>query len=118
MSVNPKLAHRGPEEEDLTRDRSDFKDAAIIATKVAELRCMPRCQLAAPLVLTDYRSVGYDHLGSRRRPVNLAALEGATWADLWEAIRSVALIGELEVQYSSEMSASSAGSKLRGSPPS
>lgn len=39
VCVNPMLVHRGREEEDFTRDRSDFKDATIIAKRVAELRC-------------------------------------------------------------------------------
>src|SRR5205823_12475664 len=39
VCVNPMLVHRGREEEDFTRDRSDFKDATIIAKKVTELRC-------------------------------------------------------------------------------
>jgi transposase len=39
VCVNPMLVHRGREEEDFTRDRSDFKDATIIAKKMAELRC-------------------------------------------------------------------------------
>ncbi|GAB3901043.1 hypothetical protein GCM10029964_089280 [Kibdelosporangium lantanae] len=39
VCVNPMLVHRGREDEDFTRDRSDFKDATIIAKRVAELRC-------------------------------------------------------------------------------
>jgi transposase len=39
VCVNPMLVRRGREEEDFTRDRSDFKDATIIARKVSELRC-------------------------------------------------------------------------------
>ena len=39
VCVNPMLVHRGREEEDFTRDRLDFKDATIIAKRVAELRC-------------------------------------------------------------------------------
>jgi transposase len=39
VCVNPMLVHRGREEEDFTRDRSDFKDATIIAKRVTELRC-------------------------------------------------------------------------------
>jgi hypothetical protein len=36
--MDPMLVHHGWEE-DFTRDRSDFKDATIIAKRVAELRC-------------------------------------------------------------------------------
>jgi transposase len=39
VCVNPMLVHRGREEEDFTRDKSDFKDATVIAKKVTELRC-------------------------------------------------------------------------------
>jgi transposase len=39
VCVNPMLVRRGREEEDFTRDRSDFKDATIIARKLSELRC-------------------------------------------------------------------------------
>lgn len=38
VCVNPMLVHRGREDEDFTRDRSDFKDATIIAKKITELR--------------------------------------------------------------------------------
>jgi hypothetical protein len=41
--VNPMLVHRGREEEDFTRDRSDFKDATIIAKKV------PSCAATCPI---------------------------------------------------------------------
>jgi len=53
------LVHRGPEEEDLTWDRSDFKDATIIAKKVAELRCYVSYQL-------DGHWCRLRHLGVRR----------------------------------------------------
>jgi|GEM_PF-6336577 len=33
------LVHRSREEEDFTRDKSDFKEATVIAKKVTELRC-------------------------------------------------------------------------------
>ena len=36
--MNQMLVHGGGEE-DFTRDRSDFKDAAVIANRIAELRC-------------------------------------------------------------------------------
>ncbi len=39
VCVNPMLVHRGREEEDFTRDRSDFKDAMIIARRVAGRHC-------------------------------------------------------------------------------
>jgi transposase len=39
VCVNPMLVHRGREEEDFTRDRSDFKDATIIARRVADRHC-------------------------------------------------------------------------------
>jgi len=53
------LVHRGREEEDFTRDRSDFKDATIIAKKVAELRCYVSYQL-------DGHWCRLRHLGARR----------------------------------------------------
>lgn len=59
VCVNPMLVHRGREEEDFTRDRSDFKDATIIAKKVTELRCY-----------VPYMQEGHwcrlRHLGARR----------------------------------------------------
>lgn len=39
VGVNPMLVCWGGEEEDFTRDRSEFEDATIIAERVAELRC-------------------------------------------------------------------------------
>jgi transposase len=45
VCVNPMLVNRGREEEDFTRDRSDFKDATIIAKRIAELRCYVPYQL-------------------------------------------------------------------------
>jgi transposase len=59
VCVNPMLVHRGREEEDFTRDRSDFKDATIIAKKVAELRCYVPYQL-------DGHWCRLRHLGARR----------------------------------------------------
>jgi hypothetical protein len=53
------LVHRGREEEDFTRDRSDFKDATIIAKRVAELRCY------LPYVLEGHWC-RLRHLGARR----------------------------------------------------
>ena len=57
--MNPLLVHQGREEEDFTRDRSDFKDATIIAKKVAELRCYVSYQL-------DGHWCRLRHLGARR----------------------------------------------------
>lgn len=59
ICVNPMLVHRGREEEDFTRDRSDFKDATIIAKRVAELRCYQ------PYVLEGHWC-RLRHLGARR----------------------------------------------------
>ena len=59
VCVNPMLVHRGREEEDFTRDRSDFKDATIIAKRVAELRCY------APYVMEGHWC-RLRHLGARR----------------------------------------------------
>lgn len=39
VCVNPMLVHRGREEEDFTRDRSDFKDSTIIARRTADRHC-------------------------------------------------------------------------------
>lgn len=39
VCVNPMLVHRGREEEDFTRDRSDFKDSTIIARRVTDRHC-------------------------------------------------------------------------------
>jgi transposase len=64
--VNPMLVHRGREEEDFTRDRSDFKDATIIAKKVAELRCYVPYQL-------DGHWCRLRHLGARRNDQIVAA---------------------------------------------
>lgn len=59
VCVNPMLVHRGREEEDFTRDRSDFKDATIIAKKVTELRCYVPLQL-------EGHWCRLRHLGARR----------------------------------------------------
>ena len=59
VCVNPMLVHRGREEEDFTRDRSDFKDATIIAKKISELRCY------VPYVLEGHWC-RLRHLGARR----------------------------------------------------
>ena len=59
VCVNPMLVHRGREEEDFTRDRSDFKDSTIIASRVADLRCY------VPYVLEGHWC-RLRHLGARR----------------------------------------------------
>lgn len=59
VCVNPMLVSRGREEEDFTRDRSDFKDATIIARRVTELRCF------VPYVL-EGQWCRLRHLGARR----------------------------------------------------
>ena len=64
--MNPMLVHRGREEEDFTRDRSDFKDATIIAKRVAELRCY------VPYALEGHWC-RLRHLGARRNDVLVAA---------------------------------------------
>ncbi|MBB5154521.1 transposase [Saccharopolyspora phatthalungensis] len=66
VCVNPMLVHRGREEEDFTRDRSDFKDATIIAKRVAELRCY------VPYVLEGHWC-RLRHLGARRADQLVAA---------------------------------------------
>jgi transposase len=66
VCVNPMLVHRGREEEDFTRDRSDFKDATIIAKRVAELRCY------VPFVLEGHWC-RLRHLGARRNDQLVAA---------------------------------------------
>lgn len=66
VCVNPMLVHRGREEEDFTRDRSDFKDATIIAKRVAELRCYVPYQL-------DGHWCRLRHLGARRNDQLVAA---------------------------------------------
>jgi transposase len=66
VCVNPMLVHRGREEEDFTRDRSDFKDATIIAKKVAELRCYVPYQL-------EGQWCRLRHLGARRNDQLVAA---------------------------------------------
>jgi transposase len=66
VCVNPMLVHRGREEEDFTRDRSDFKDATIIAKKVTELRCYQ------PYVLEGHWC-RLRHLGARRADQLVAA---------------------------------------------
>lgn len=66
VCVNPMLVHRGREEEDFTRDRSDFKDSTIIAKRVAELRCY------VPSVLEGHWC-RLRHLGARRTDQLVAA---------------------------------------------
>lgn len=59
VCVNPMLVHRGREEEDFTRDRSDFKDSTIIARRVADRHCY------VPYAL-DGHWCRLRHLGARR----------------------------------------------------
>jgi transposase len=66
VCVNPMLVHRGREEEDFTRDRSDFKDATIIAKKMTELRCYVPFQL-------EGHWCRLRHLGARRDDQLVAA---------------------------------------------
>jgi transposase len=66
VCVNPMLVHRGREEEDFTRDRSDFKDSTIIARRVADRRCY------VPYAL-EGEWVRLRHLGARRNDVIVAA---------------------------------------------
>jgi hypothetical protein len=62
----PDAGARGREEEDFTRDRSDFKDATIIAKKVTELRCYVPYQL-------EGHWCRLRHLGARRNDQLTAA---------------------------------------------
>lgn len=64
--VNPMLVHRGREEDDFTRERSDFKDATVIAKRVAELRCYIPYQL-------EGHWCRLRHLGARRDALLVAA---------------------------------------------
>jgi transposase len=66
VCVNPMLVRRGREEEDFTRDRSDYKDATIIAKKVCELRCYVPHQL-------EGHWCRLRHLGARRDQLLAAA---------------------------------------------
>lgn len=59
VCVNPMLVHRGREEEDFTRDRSDFKDSTIIARRVADRHCY------VPYALEGHWC-RLRHLGARR----------------------------------------------------
>jgi transposase len=59
VCVQPLLVHREREREDLTRDRSDQRDAALIADLAAQLRCyIPE--------RTDATYARLRHLGARR----------------------------------------------------
>lgn len=66
VCVQPLLVHRGREAEDLTRDRSDFKDATIIGRLAAELRCY------LPHALTG-EWARLRHLGARRHDLLVRA---------------------------------------------
>ncbi len=59
VCVNPMLVHRGREEEDFTRDRSDFKDSTIIARRVGDRHCY------VPYALEGHWC-RLRHLGARR----------------------------------------------------
>lgn len=59
VCVNPMLVHRGREEEDFTRDRSDFKDSTVIARRVADRHCY------VPYALEGHWC-RLRHLGARR----------------------------------------------------
>lgn len=66
VCVNPMLVHRGREEEDFTRDRSDFKDSTIIARRVADRHCF------VPYALEGHWC-RLRHLGARRDDQLVAA---------------------------------------------
>lgn len=66
VCVNPMLVHRGREEEDFTRDRSDFKDSTIIARRVADRHCFVPYALEG-----DWCRLR--HLGARRDDQLVAA---------------------------------------------
>jgi len=85
VCVNPMLVHRGREEEDFTRDRSDFKDSTIIARRVADRRCY------IPYAL-DGEWCRLRHLGARRSDVVVAATAARQQArDLLECTWPAAL---------------------------
>lgn len=66
VCVSPMLVARGREEDDLTRDRSDDKDALVIAWLTTQLRCCrPERQTSAWARLR--------HLGTRRTRLLVAA---------------------------------------------
>lgn len=62
VCVQPMLVHRAREGEDFTKDRSDFKDATLIARLTGELRCYPPIALAEGWARLR-------HLGQRRYAV-------------------------------------------------
>ena len=66
VCVQPLLVHRAREAEDLTRDRSDYKDATIIARLTSERRCY-RPEVTTP------SWARLRHLGRRRAQVLCAA---------------------------------------------
>ena len=66
VCVQPLLVHRAREAEDFTRDRSDYKDATIIARLTSERRCY-RPEVTTP----TWARLG--HLGQRRAAVPQAA---------------------------------------------
>jgi transposase len=87
VCVQPLLVHREREREDLTRDRSDQRDATLIADLAAQLRCyLPE--------RTDATYARLRHLGARREQLvtraggcrqQLAALLECAWPAVLEA---------------------------------
>ncbi len=87
VCVQPLLVHREREREDLTRDRSDQRDATLIADLAAQLRCyIPE--------RTDQTYARLRHLGVRRQELvcragacrqQLAALAECAWPAVLEA---------------------------------
>lgn len=73
VCVQPLLVHRERERDDLTKDRSDARDARLIAGLVAELRCYPPERSTA-----SYARLR--HLGMRR--VELTTRHGAAMQQL------------------------------------
>ena len=87
VCVQPLLVHREREREDLTRDRSDQRDATLIADLAAQLRCyLPE--------RTDATYARLRHLGARREELvcraggcrqQLAALAECAWPAVLQA---------------------------------
>ena len=87
VCVQPLLVHREREREDLTKDRSDQRDATLIADLAAQLRCyVPE--------RTDATYARLRHLGARREQLvtraggcrqQLAALLECAWPAVLEA---------------------------------
>jgi transposase len=62
VCVQPLATHKARESEDYTRDKSDYKDAVLIARLSAQLRCYPPERIEPDWALLR-------HLGHRRREV-------------------------------------------------